>query len=201
MHDCWATKATFRFRQLAKGFLPAEITIFSPPEERVWRSDMSWKNFEKTGKEWKDVPMFIYDSLPGQLSNWCHRHTTVFVAHPSRLIGTRPYDAAALSYEIGWLIANCTTHDDPDCTATELELYAPMEYIGEHSYAWMKREEADEDDEDDTDEAIALFTNEIIVAASLILEEKGHLGCTKEVHAERIRNAFESGRLVIGTYT
>jgi hypothetical protein len=76
-----------------------------------------------------------------------------------------------------------------------------MEYIGEHSYAWMKREEADEDEEDDTDEAIALFTNEIIVAASLILEEKGHLGCTKEVHAQRIRNAFESGQLLIGTYS
>lgn len=200
MHDCLAPKATFRFRQLVKGFLPAEITIVSPPEERVWPSDMSWKNFEETGKDWKDVPMFIYNSLPGQLRQWCHRHTTVFVAHPSLLSVTRDYDAAALSDDIGWFIANCNMDDDPDCTATRLEVYAPMEYIGEHSYTWMKRQEADEDEEDDTDEAIALFTNGIIAAASLILEKKGHLGCTKEVHAERIRNAFESGRLVIGTY-
>jgi hypothetical protein len=51
--------------------------------------------------------------------------------------------------------------------------------------------------EDDTDEAIALFTIDVIAAASLILEKQGHLGCTQEAHAERIRSAFKSGRLVI----
>jgi hypothetical protein len=83
--DGFPTDELSRFRLLVNGLLPAEITVFSPSDGylQLWHCDMSWENFDKvTGADWKDVPMFIYHSLPGQLSNWCHRHTTVFVTYP-----------------------------------------------------------------------------------------------------------------------
>lgn len=189
-----------RLRSLVQSTLPADISVWGPPE---WNCSMSWKNFEEISDNWEDAPLFIYDLVKGQLR--CCSHRSVTVVEHSRGppdSGKCEIDYESLSMEVGPFIANRMLNHDPDCTETRLDIQLPMDFFLRTRSSRMDEDEGavlgiGEAVIEDHEAAIERTTEETISVASRQLRQKGHLGCDEHVHAERIRDAFESGRLAI----
>lgn len=110
------------------------------------------------------------------------------------------FNERVLVIGIGEFIANRMIQDDPYCNATRLEVYAPMRFLRSdpgRSVTLAENEGEDgEEEEGEAEDDVTKRMKEIIIGiASQGLAQKNFLGCDKKIHAERIRNAFNSGRL------
>lgn len=66
------TDSLDRVRIFCAGFRPTEISFLGLPDESLGldRSSETWKNLEKIGAAWTDVPMVLHNPSPHQLAHW-----------------------------------------------------------------------------------------------------------------------------------
>jgi hypothetical protein len=189
-----------RLRSLVQGTLPSAICIWGPPE---WGCNKSWKNFVEISDNWEDVPLFMYNTAKGQLRCCSHRSVNVVVHSIGPLEGGEyDIDDESFPMEVGPFIANRMMNHDPYCTETRLDILLPTEFFLRTRWSRMVEDEASVSEMQEAvieneEAAMERMIEEIISVASRQLGQKGHLGCDEQVHAERIRGAFESGRLAI----
>jgi hypothetical protein len=166
-----------QLRRLVQGASPAEITLWKP----YYHDDcnMTWKNFETIGCDWKDAVLIIPNLVPGQLEFCSHASTTVIVdtPHPPNLQSFNNIDEddeVFLPRDIGSFLAIRLSGHDPHCTETRLVVQLFPAYLRVHSWDCFWAPNGPEGEAVYKEEVIHGLMEAIISEALRNLGEKGY---------------------------